>query len=410
MAIAIVDRAAARALARPHRPRRLRHDLGLQRRPRRAEPGADRLLRRVLPDHAGVLERHRRARPARDPADPHQRLRRRPAGEPRHRRRRPRHGHVRPPGGALGRAPARPAADLRRHQDLDRQRHRHRDHRAAGGRAHARRPDHLRLRPRARRPDRRVDRRRRARRRRRGGPVGRAARGHAHRREARRSALPAEPSRGGSRPSHEAHTTTARPAPDRPLRVRRGRLRRGRGGAHRHARLRVRLGRQDPARRGQRRGPAHHRLEELHRAEGARRDLRPGPRGRRLHGQQGPQPRRREDRPGGAEVRRDHRLPRVHGHGAAVVLRQDRRRAAQGPAGRLRGGQGGLRGRRPGGPPADAVHVLQRGRRHAGHGRRPRPEDDLRPRGQVAGPGRSTARPSAASGSTACSACSRSTA
>ena len=38
------------------------------------------------------------------------------------------------------RAPARAAADLRRHQDVHRQRHRHRHDRAAGRRGHARRP------------------------------------------------------------------------------------------------------------------------------------------------------------------------------------------------------------------------------------------------------------------------------
>ena len=40
---------------------------------------------------------------------------------------------------------------------------------------------------------------------------------------------PRDHSRGGSRPSHETHTTAARPAPARPLRVRRCRLRRRRG-------------------------------------------------------------------------------------------------------------------------------------------------------------------------------------
>ena len=77
-----------------------------------------------------------------------------------------------------------------------------------------------------------------ARRRRRARAVRRPARGHAHRHQARkgcgRSRLASEPSRGGSRPSHEALTTTARAAAARCSAGLRGRVRRGRGGARLH--------------------------------------------------------------------------------------------------------------------------------------------------------------------------------
>ena len=111
----------------------------------------------------------------------------------------------------------------------------------------------------------------------------------------------------------------------------------------------------------------------------------------------------------GARERGDRRLPRVHGHRAAVVLRQAARRAAQGPAGGLRGGQAGLREARDGRVPADAVHLLQRGRGHQGDRRAARPAEDLRPRRRGLASSRWPARPSAASGSTACSASSAST-
>ena len=194
----------------------------------------------------------------------------------------------------------------------------------------------------------------------------RPAGGHAHRRQARtgRSAFPPR------NPQEEDPDRPMKPSlrllmlvlACRPVRRRLRRRRRREPPSTPVTGVAGRLRRQDHRERRQRQGPADHRLEELHRAEGARRDLRAGPRGRRLHGQQGPQPRRREDRARGRQVRPDLRLPGVHRHGAAVVLRQAGRRAAQGPAGRLRGGQEGLRGRRPDRVPADAVHVLQRGR------------------------------------------------
>ena len=364
-----------------------------------------------FPAHAGVLERHPRARPARDPADPHQRLRRRPPGRPRRGRRRARHGDVRRPDRPLGRAPARPAADLRRHQDLDRQRHRHRHDRAAGRRAHARRPDHLRH-------------------------ASTAARA----RSARRSSSPRwrwPPSSGLSAVQRAVTPTGVKlergasarvpprnpqeEDPDRPMkptrlllalllialsRVRRRRLRRRRGGARRHAapsRVRRRAARSSattPTPRsqltiGSKNFTEQKVLGEIY-AQGLEaagftvsKDLNLGDEQTALAAAQG---------------RRDRRLPGVHRHGAARRSSARGRRAAEGPAGRLRGGQGGLRGRGPRRAAADAVHLLQRGRGHAGDGRRARAEDDLRPRGQVAGPRRSTARPSAASGSTACSA------
>ena len=49
-----------------------------------------------FPAHAGLLERDRGARSAGDPADPDERLRRRPPGQSRLGRRRARDGHVRP--------------------------------------------------------------------------------------------------------------------------------------------------------------------------------------------------------------------------------------------------------------------------------------------------------------------------
>ena len=92
----------------------------------------------------------------------------------------------------------------------------------------------------------------------------------------------------------------------------------------------------DHQERGQRGHDDHGRLEELHRAEGARRDLRPGARSRRLQGQDRAQPRRREDRAEGARGRHDRRLPRVHGHGARLVLqrqvRPDSRRTRARPS------------------------------------------------------------------------------
>ena len=73
----------------------------------------------------------------------------------------------------------------------------------------------------------------------------------------------------------------------------------------------------------------HDRLEELHRAEGARRDLRAGAERGRLRRLDRAEPRRREDGAQGARGRRHQRLPGVHRNRAAVVLRRTGRQAAE---------------------------------------------------------------------------------
>ena len=255
---------------------------------------------------------------------------------------------------------------------------------------HARRPARGLRGLRARGPDRRLDHRRRAGDRRRGRPrrpsSARSRRPASSSSAARRAArVPASVSpRGGSRPPHEKRTRPTRHCCS-PLRRRRRRLRRRRG---------RRLGARRPTadgRRGQR--------PDRSNPDNAKISLKIGSKNfteQKVLGeiyaqglaaagytrQDRPQPRRRADRAGGAQGRRDRRLPGVHRHRAAVVLRQGRRRPAQGRAGGLRGGQDRVRGGRPDRVPADAVHVLQRGRGDAGDGRQARPEEDLRPRGQ----------------------------
>ena len=123
------------------------------------------------------------------------------------------------------------------------------------------------------------------------------------------------------------------------------------------------------------------------------------------------QPRRREDRAQGAQGRRHRRLPRVHGHGAAVVLRGAARRTC--PRTRRRRttrcktkfAEQGITAL-----PADAVHVLQRGRRDQGDRRQAGPQEHLRPRGQVAGPHALRLARVPRSATTACSGCRTSTA
>ena len=87
------------------------------------------------------------------------------------------------------------------------------------------------------------------------------------------------------------------------------------------------------------------------------------------------------------EARRDQRVPRVHRDGPDVVLRRDaadkipkdpQEAYEQAKAGFAQGGHHR--------PAADAVHELERGRRDEGEGRRARAQEDLGPRGQVAGP------------------------
>ena len=84
----------------------------------------------------------------------------------------------------------------------------------------------------------------------------------------------------------------------------------------------------------------HDRLQELHRGVHPRRDLRPGAAGRRLQGQEAAEPRLRADRAQGPEVRPRRRLPGVHRHGADELLQGQDRRRAQGPGAGVRPDQG----------------------------------------------------------------------
>ena len=251
---------------------------------------------------------------ARDPADPHQRLRRRAQRRPRRGRRRPRHGPDRSADPAQGRAAAGAAADLRRHQDLDRQRHRHRHDRPAGRRGHARRPDRRPSRSTATRADRRRDHRRRAGDRRRGRPVRRPARRHARRAQARaqqaasRRRLLSVSQEEDQTAHHEQATPHTRARSRARPRTRRRRMRRRRrqlsssGAAattpasspsaaepaaikHNDANAKTTLT------IGSKNFTEQKVLGEIY-AQGLR--------GRRLHGQEGPQPRRREDGAEGA--------------------------------------------------------------------------------------------------------------
>ena len=159
----------------------------------------------------------------------------------------------------------------------------------------------------------------------------------------------------------------------------RRRLRRGRSdaAADRHGRGRHR---HDRPQLGQRRCQADHRLEELHRAGRARRDLRAGPRRGGLRGAHASSTSATRTRAQGGRARPDRRLPGVHRHRAAVVLRQEGRGAPQGPAGRLRRGQGRA-SRRDGiaALPPTPFTVLQRGRGDQGDRRQAQAQEHLRP-------------------------------
>ena len=106
-----------------------------------------------------------------------------------------------------------------------------------------------------------------------------------------------------------------------------------------------------------------------------------GPAGRRLQGQDRRSTSATEDialaalKAGAIDA-----YPEYTGTALLVVLRQEGRRAAQGPAGRPTRRPSALRRRGPGRAPADAVHVLQRGRRDRRRRPTARPQDDLRPR------------------------------
>ncbi|CAA9524891.1 MAG: ABC transporter, permease protein (cluster 13, osmolytes), partial [uncultured Solirubrobacteraceae bacterium] len=130
---------ADRPHPRPQGQGRVPGDLDLERRPRRAVARAAGVLHRLHRRRA--RQRDPRAGPPGDPADPDQHLRRRPAGRPRHGRRRPRDGDDGLGDHPQGPLPARAAAHLRRHPHRERQRGRHRHHRPARQRADAGRAD-----------------------------------------------------------------------------------------------------------------------------------------------------------------------------------------------------------------------------------------------------------------------------
>ena len=213
------------------------------------------------------------------------------------------------------------------------------------------------------------------------GAVQRAVtpQGHPNAAAGTRGAAPrptaAQPRGGHNRHDHPTRTIPAGiPAP--PGSARAAAARRGRSCGLRQRRQQRQLVELVVARRPSRRGRAHQdqrrqrqddarrRLEELHRAEGARRDLRPGPRRRRLQGPQGAQPRRRADGPEGAEVRDQlaatpstpaRRCCRSSASRRATCPRPTPRPTTQVKAGMAKQGITA--------DAADAVHVVQRGRR-----------------------------------------------
>ena len=124
------------------------------------------------------------------------------------------------------------------------------------------------------------------------------------------------------------------------------------------------------------------RLEELHRAVRPRRALRAGARSGRHQGRAQDQPRRHADRAQGARGKADRPLPRVHGNDPA---RRAQAGADDRPQGRLRQGQGRVRGEGPRRAErgADQQHV-QHGRA-AGNRGAVQARDALRPRQGVEG-------------------------
>ena len=105
LGVAIAIAHPDRRLARPLAPRLVRRHQRLQHRPRAAQPGGDRHRHRDLRHR--LHERDVRARRARRPADPHERLRGGRRGRPRRRRGRARDGHARARGALPRRAAAR---------------------------------------------------------------------------------------------------------------------------------------------------------------------------------------------------------------------------------------------------------------------------------------------------------------
>ena len=129
MVIACADRDPAGALAGPHRPGR---DAGHQRRPTsggRCRPSRSSSCSSCTAARPAtvVVQRHR-ARPVRDPADPHQHLRRHARGRSRHCGRRPWNGYGRHAAAPQGRAAAGLAAADERRPPRGRAGRRHGDH------------------------------------------------------------------------------------------------------------------------------------------------------------------------------------------------------------------------------------------------------------------------------------------
>ena len=295
----------------------------LERRPRRAEPRADRVLRRLhrrrasanvtlalvllaIPPiltnaYVGVRQVDR------DTVDAARGMGMTGAAD-------------RPP----GRAAARAAADLRRHPDLGRQRDRHRHDRAARRRAHARRS----------RSSTRTS----------TATTGRLGGAHRRRRCSRSSAelvlgavqravtpqgLKLEG--GGTRSAPLRNGTAQQEEGSHLMRTHRWLMLARAAGRRTRAWPAAATTTTTAATTGPRRtaedtasiadpdepdnelvDEGHDRLEELHRAVHPRRDLRAGARGGRVQRHDGAQPRRREDRAEGARGRRDRRLPGVH--------------------------------------------------------------------------------------------------
>ena len=329
-----------------------------QRRPRRPVDRAHRVFFAFL--GTGFIEHRARARAAGDPADPRQRLRRRPPGRARRGRRRARHGHDRP---------ARSCA-------ASSCRSRCRSSSAASGlpRSTSSPPRRSRRWPASARsaipiiaygvygdagPPRRLDRRRRAR------------RGDGSWASARSNAAPIPCPLGGGPHPYEApkavrpadavrlrHLAVARPLGLRRRRRREQRRRRtpprqtteaaatGSSATTRNAQTSITVGSKNFTEQKV--------LGEVYAQ---------APRGRRLQGRQVARPRRREDGAEGAQAGRDRRLPRVHGDGAAVALRRRRpttsRRTRQQAFDETK--QCFAKDKLTA-LPADAVHVVERGR------------------------------------------------
>ena len=287
------------------------------------------------------------------------------------------------------RAAAGAAADLRRHQDVDGQRHRHRHDRAAGRRGHARRPARGLLGLRARGPDRRLDHRRRAGDRRRGRPVGRPAGGHAgrHQTRARRRGPRACPLR-----SHQEED------PDRPMSKLTPYL------AALLAALALGVAacgddEEEPAGSGEATATAEATQASgiVNNPDNAKVSLKIGSKnfteqkvlgeiyaqGLAAAGYNTTTDLNLGDQDVALAALKGGEIdayPEYTGTALTVFFGKDAADLPKDAAGGLRGGQDRVREGRADGVPADAVHELQRGRGDEGDGRQARPEEHLRPR------------------------------